>query len=136
RAVALLISDVPGNDPAVIGSGPLYPDTSDSAQAIQVLEKHGLMQQLPHAVVEHLRSAPRSPAALPAPPHLILGDNQTMVEAACEQARTLGIEPQVFDTRLHGNTHDCARRFSEALQAAAERLTPTSAPLLLIGAGE
>lgn len=136
KAVALLISDVPGNDPAVIGSGPLYPDTRDSAHALQVLEKHGLMNRLPHAVVEHLRAAPTLPAALPPPPHLILGDNQTMVNAACEQARTLGIEPQVFDTQLHGNTHDCAQRFSRALQAAAEQLTPTSPPLLLIGAGE
>src|SRR5690606_438447 len=106
------------------------------AQALQVLEKHGLMTQLPHAVVNHLRAAPPSPAALPPPPHLILGDNQTMVNAACEQAGILGIEPQVFDTRLHGNTHDCARLFSKALQTAAEQLTPTSPPLLLIGAGE
>ena len=53
RLVTLVISDVPGDDPAVIASGPTVPDPSTFADARSVLEKYGITQ--PRSVIEHLR---------------------------------------------------------------------------------
>src|ERR1700759_5673079 len=55
RLVTLVISDVPGDDPAVIASGPTVPDSSTFAEASAVLEKHGIAE--PRAALDHLDRA-------------------------------------------------------------------------------
>ena len=55
RLVSLLISDVPGDDPAVIGSGPTVPDPTTFADALAVLRKYGIDE--PAAVIRHLKQA-------------------------------------------------------------------------------
>src|SRR5690606_4351995 len=113
-----------------------HPDATDASHAVAILEDHGLMERVPASVARHLRAAssPRTP--LTPVPHIILGDNQTMVNAACEHARLLGFEPRLLDIHLKGNTHDCARRFCAALKDVSAGLKPDSAPLLLVAAGE
>src|SRR3546814_17506454 len=55
QVVSLLISDVPGDDPAVIASGPTVPDPTDFAEARAVLEKYAI--DLPPAVAKHMAAA-------------------------------------------------------------------------------
>src|ERR687891_2338169 len=55
RVVSLVISDVPGDDPTVIGSGPTVADASTFAEALAVVERHGITE--PVAVIDHLRAA-------------------------------------------------------------------------------
>src|SRR5579862_7756379 len=59
RIVTLAISDVPGDDPAVIASGPTVPDPSTFADAGAVLAKYGIDE--PKSVIAHLNSAPTQP---------------------------------------------------------------------------
>ena len=60
RVVSLLISDVPGDDPAVIGSGPTVPDPSTFADARAILERYRI--EPPAAVLAHLRAGRRRDA--------------------------------------------------------------------------
>ena len=53
RLVTLMISDVPGDDPAVIASGPTVPDPTTCAEALAIVQKYAILE--PRAVIEHLR---------------------------------------------------------------------------------
>src|SRR5207237_10086879 len=58
--LSLMISDVPGDDPSVIASGPTVPDPTTSAAAIAILEKYQI--EIPASVLKHLRaSTPETP---------------------------------------------------------------------------
>ena len=53
--VTLIISDVPGDDPSDVGSGPTVPDPTSYADAQRVIERHGLAGRIPRAIVDHIR---------------------------------------------------------------------------------
>lgn len=54
KLISLILSDVPGDDPEIVGSGPTVPDSSTFKQAFQILKKHQLWDQVPHSVRIHL----------------------------------------------------------------------------------
>ncbi len=90
KVVTLTISDVPGDDPAVIASGPTVPDRTTFADALAILEKYGITE--PRVVVEHLRAArdetpkPGDPRLARIETHLIAAPQESL-EAAAEVAR-------------------------------------------------
>jgi hydroxypyruvate reductase len=112
----LLISDVPGDDPAVIGSGPLVPDT----QADRPLPP------LPDAFAAHLGAVPTPPGVdaacfAPVETHL-LTSNQTARAAAAEAGRRLGLPVVMHETLLTGDVADAARTVADTLLAATPGL--------------
>jgi glycerate-2-kinase len=129
--MTLMISDVPGDDPATIGSGPTFPDISTPEQAIAVLHKYGLLDRVPPAILATLRNPP-SPRVAMAPErhrHILLADSGTALAAARAAAVERGYRVEVVDAHLTGDTHAAARRFATAMRAA-ER------PSVLLAAGE
>jgi hydroxypyruvate reductase len=136
--LALLVSDVVGDDPGTIASGPFAPDPTTSADAVAVLDRYDL--SLP-AVREHLGSGP---AASPAPDsgafqrvhtHL-LATNRTAVDAAAEAAGEAGYEPLVLSSTTRGE----ARELALALVAVAEECLatgrPVAPPAAIVAGGE
>lgn len=114
RAVQVwMISDVHGDDPAVIGSGLLYPDYAETTD----------FSVLPGALQELLNSTPVS-AALSAkvPEHRVLANLQTACTALVEAARERGLSIQVHDTELDGDATETGRRLVETLQHASPGL--------------
>ena len=142
--VTLAISDVLGDDPATIASGPTVADPSTYADALAVLAKHDLVAQIPVPVLGHLRrgaagNIAETPKPAQWPPQayapLIIASNRGALAAAANAGRRLELEVQVYPQPLDGDTHAAAQGFARWLrQRLATRATQQ--PLLLLGGGE
>lgn len=125
----LLISDVVGDDPGTIGSGPTAPDATTFAEAWAVLERYDLTKRVPAVVAELLRAGMHARAAetlKPASPeasrccNVVIGSNRTALEAAAQAARSAGWDVVVEAQPLTGDTTDAARRFGATLRELAQ----------------
>ena len=112
RVVSLLISDVPGDDPAVIGSGPTVPDPTTFADALAVLQKYGIAE--PAAVIRHLESGSEEtpkegdPRLADAETRMVATSAMALA-AAAEAAREAGYEPVILGDTLEGEARTLAR---------------------------
>ena len=120
--MSLLISDVPGDDPAVIGSGPTVPDPTTFADALGVLRKYGIDE--PAAVIRHLETgAEETPKA--GDPRLggaetrIAATPAMALAASAEVARAAGYAPVILGDALEGEARDLAREHAALAHAAA-----------------
>ena len=144
RVVTLAISDVPGDDPATIASGPTVPDPTTFAEARAILEKYAI--PLPAAVAQHLAAA-REETPKPGDPRLagsefiLIATPQRALEAAAAAARRASVLPIVLGDAIEGEARDVALVHAGiARQAAAGKLIlgdrPAPAPLVLLSGGE
>ncbi|MDD9993783.1 MAG: glycerate kinase [Rhodospirillales bacterium] len=122
RVVSLLISDVPGDEPAVIGSGPTVPDPTTFADALAVLQTYGIAE--PDAVIRHLeRGAEETPKQ--GDPRLAEAETRIVatpamaLAAAAEAAREAGYEPVVLGDALEGEARALAREHARLARDAA-----------------
>jgi len=139
RVVTLLISDVPGDAPEVIASGPTVPDPSTCADALAVLARHGI--DMPAAVRAGLESgAFESPKPGDArfaghEVHLIATPWQSL-EAAAEVARAAGIEAHILGDDLEGESREVGKVHAALARAVARRGQPFAAPCVILSGGE
>jgi hydroxypyruvate reductase len=145
RVVALVLSDVVGDDLSTIGSGPTVPDPTTFAQALAVLERRGRVGDVPAAVRERLARGARGQIAETPKPGAaifrrvvtrIVGSGRISVQAAAREARRRGLRPFVLTTRLEGEAREAARVLVAILRERVESAAPASAPLCLIAGGE
>lgn len=143
RLVTLLISDVPGDDPAVIASGPTVPDPSRCSDALSVLERYRLDREdgVPRAVLAALRQAE---AETPKPGDPVFANGsvalvatpQESLEAAAEAARRRGVTPYILSDRMEGEARDIAQAHAAIADQVARRGQPFAAPCVLLSGGE
>ena len=139
RVVSLLISDVPGDDPAVIASGPTVADPTTFADALAVLEKYGITE--PAAAVEHLRVA-RDETPKPGDPRLarietrIIARPQDALEAAATAARQVGITPIILGDSIEGEAREVALVHAGIARQVRRHGQPAAAPAVLLSGGE
>ena len=144
RVVTLAISDVPGDDPAVIASGPTVPDPTSFADARAVLAKYRIEE--PDAVLAHLAAAaeetpkPGDPAFARARFELIASPQQALA-AAADAALARNITPIVLSDRIEGEARDVAAVHAAiALQLRACRFRVgrniVAPPAVLLSGGE
>jgi glycerate 2-kinase len=138
RVVSLLISDVPGDDPSVIGSGPTVADPTTVADAIAVFEKYRM--PMPEAVRRHLESA-EAETPKPGDPRLagastvMLGTPQAALDAAAAIAGLQGYRPIVLGD-LEGEARDVALVHAGIARQIARHGQPAPAPAAIISGGE
>jgi len=138
RMLALMISDVPGDDPAMIGSGPTVGDDSTPQAALAVLERHGI--DLPRAVADVL--AGPSGVVRPDDPTLervgnvIVAAPAQSLEAAAEIARQEGMTVRVMGDALEGEARELGRDHAALALEIRDALAPGDAPVLLLSGGE
>lgn len=120
----LILSDVIGDDPSVIGSAPTMPDPSTYADAVAVLDRHALLERVPAAVRGLLEAGVRGEipeTVKPGDPDAsrasaaVIGSNALARRAAAASAVALGYEPVVDDVPLTGDTTAAARRWAHRL---------------------
>jgi glycerate 2-kinase len=139
RCVSLLISDVPGDDPATIASGPTVGDPTTLEDARAVLEKYGI--EPPEAVARHLEK-PGSETPKPEDAQLarsevrMIAAPQTSLEAAAELARESGVTPLILGDAIEGEAREVARVMAAMAQQAARHGQPAPAPCVLLSGGE
>ena len=139
RVVSLLISDVPGDDPAVIASGPTVPDASTCADALAIVERYRL--PLPTAAREGLESGvfetPKPGDACFARNDVrIIATPQASLEAAAERARALGLEAHILSDEIEGESRVVGQLHAALARAVARRGEPFRRPCVILSGGE
>jgi glycerate 2-kinase len=139
KLVTLLISDVPGDDPTDIGSGPTVGDPTTCADALSILERYHI--ELGPQVREALTSG-RGESVKPADPRLqgtetrLIATPQMALEAAAQQARAHGVHPIILSDRIEGEARDVGKVFAAIAQQIAARGQPVESPCVLLSGGE
>jgi hydroxypyruvate reductase len=133
KVLALVLSNVVGDPLDVIASGPLCPDGSQAADAVDVLRRHRIWKNLPLAVRGYLDRGLCGEIEAPPPPEhpcfervrcSLAGNGHLAARAGCQRAEQLGYESQLLTTTLRGD----ARRAGRFLAATAQALAPTRGP--------
>lgn len=139
RVVTLAISDIPGDDPAVIASGPTVADATTFADARAILEKYGITE--PRAVIDHLRAA-KDETPKPGDPRLantelhMVATPQMSLEAAAETARKAGITPIILGDAIEGEAREVAIVHAGIARQVKRHGQPAKAPCVLLSGGE
>jgi len=145
RVVTLALSDVVGDELTTIGSGPTVPDPTTFAEALSVLERRGVLQEVPAAVRERFATGARGALPETAKPGdacfrrtqtLVVGGGRRSVLAAAREARRRGLRPAVLTTRLEGEAREAGRVLVAILREQVEAAAPGSPPVCLLAGGE
>ena len=137
RMLALMISDVPGDDPALIGSGPTVGDTTAPVDAAEILTRWKV--QVPPAARSALA---RSSVVPPDDPRLsrtrnvIYAAPAQSLAAAADLARDQGCDVRVLGDRLEGEARQVAREQARLARDRSETLRSGDRPLVLLSGGE
>ena len=130
QVLALILSDVIGDDLDVIGSGPTVPDRSTSADAERILRHYGI-------AVPPLTETPKpSDAAFARVQNLVVGSNALAVAAAAAEARRLGYRTLVLSTFIEGETREVARVHAAIAKEVLSSGRPARSPACIISGGE
>lgn len=134
-ALTLLISDVPGDSPAVIGSGPTVADPSATAEAaLAVVARYEL--SLPAQVLAVLETN-AAPATLPDNQHVaLIATPGKSLDAAAQHARTHGITPLVLGDAIEGEARAVAGDMARVVRQVRDHGEPVARPCVLLSGGE
>jgi glycerate 2-kinase len=139
RVLTLLLSDVPGDDPIDIASGPTVPDPTTSDDALVLVRRYGM--QLPEAAMRWLASA-ESESPKPGDPRLaraevrLVATPQRALEAAAALAREAGLAAHVLGDAIEGEARDVGKTLAGIALQVANRGQPVEAPCVLLSGGE
>lgn len=142
---ALALSDVVGNDPATIASGPTVADPTTYADAERALKRHGLWPTLPRSVREEVvqgRRGLRTETPKPGDPRLrgsrytIIGDTRTALVAASREARRSGYKSAIVSSQITGETSRVARGHARLLRALLASSSPQRSGWCVLSGGE
>ncbi|WP_049734245.1 glycerate kinase type-2 family protein [Rhizobium ecuadorense] len=139
RVVSLIVSDIPGDNPAHVASGPTVPDGSTRHDALDIIKQYGLL--LPQAALDHLNS-PKADAPRPDDPvfshheHHIIASAGVSLEAAAALAKSQGIEPAILSDAIEGESRDVAQVHAAIAREVLGRNRPFSKPVVILSGGE
>lgn len=139
RVVSLIVSDIPGDDPALVASGPTVPDRGTPEMARAMVAAHRL--DLPDAVVRHL-SDPACEA--PSPDDPVFARNEVRIvasagrslEAAAKLARERGWQAVILSDSIEGESRDVAQMHAAIAREILARGRPFRPPVILLSGGE
>jgi glycerate 2-kinase len=139
RVVSLIISDVPGDDPGVIASGPTIGDPTSFADALRVVQKYGI--ESPERVTAHLR---RAAVETPKPgdvrfkghEHHLIATPQQALEAAARVAASAGVTPLILSDSFEGEAREVAKVVAAMARQVVRYQQPLPAPCVLLSGGE
>ncbi|SFB85779.1 hydroxypyruvate reductase [Halobiforma haloterrestris] len=141
--LTLPISDVVGDDPSVIASGPTVPDPSTYADALAVLDRYDL--EVPDSVRKYLRGGadgdhPETPTAddpaFDRTDVRVIGNGRTALEAAADVAAERGYEPLVLASGVRGEAREAALTHVAIGEECREHGSPVEPPAVLLSGGE
>ena len=139
RVFTLVLSDVPGDDPSVVASGPTLPDASTAAQALAVLQRYRI--PAPPAVLQRLQD-PANETPKPGDPrlarceHRVIATAAQALQAAAERARALGLAAHVLSDEIEGEAREVAKVHAALARQVARHGQPFARPCVLLSGGE
>ena len=139
KVVSLLVSDIPGDAPEYIASGPTVPDTGNRQDALAIIDQYAM--QLPDRVIDHIRS-PQANAPLPTDEsfrrceHHVIASASKSLERACAMALDAGIEAHILSDCIEGEAREAAHTQAAIVREIVNRDRPFKKPVLLLSGGE
>jgi len=139
RVVTLAISDVPGDDPAVIASGPTVADPTSFAEARAIVARFGMA--LPAAALRHLEAAAEE-TPKPGDPRLarcelrMVATPMMALRAMAAEARALGLAPVILGDALEGEARGLGQALAGIALGVARHGEPVAGPAVLLSGGE
>jgi glycerate 2-kinase len=139
QVVTLTISDVPGDDPSVIASGPTVPDASTCADALAILRRYAI--DVPADVLAALEQGaletpkPGDPAFEGHTVHMVATPQESL-QAAAEAARAVGLNAWVLSDEIEGESREVGKVHAALARAVARRGQPFARPCVILSGGE
>lgn len=139
RVITLALSDVPGDDPINIASGPTVADPTTCADALALVRRYGI--DLPPHVLDVLQSG-RGESVKPGDPRLaraeirLIATPYRSLEAAAAVARAAGVTPMILGDSIEGEAKDVGKVLAGIARTAATHGQPLAAPCVLLSGGE
>ncbi|PYE80895.1 glycerate kinase type-2 family protein [Pseudoroseicyclus aestuarii] len=139
RVVTLVVSDVPGDAPAQVASGPTVPDAASRAEARALVETWGIA--LPEAAARHL-AGEAGPAPLPGDPIFaraqthVVASARLSLEAAAREAEAQGLPAAILSDSMEGEAREVGRVQAAIAREIALRGRPLPRPVVLLSGGE
>lgn len=139
RVVTLVVSDVPGDDPALVSSGPTVPDTTTRRDALAVVETFRL--QLPQAALRRLNS-PKADAPQPDDPRFrrntvhVVASAARSLEAAAARAEEYGVKAVILSDAIEGEAREVGLVNAALAREVALRERPFEKPVVMLSGGE
>ncbi len=139
QVVTLTISDVPGDDPSVIASGPTVPDATTCADALSILKRYRI--EVPTPVLAALE---RGELETPKPGSPIFNGHrvnmiatpQQSLEAAAAAARAAGLNAYVLSDEMEGESREVGKVHAALARGVAQRNQPFAKPCVILSGGE
>lgn len=139
RVVSLVVSDVPGDDPAQVASGPTVPDPGSLSEALQLAADWRI--DLPPRVADWLRGG-GDPAPQPSDPVFarhevrVIASARLSLEAAAREAEALGVPAVILSDAMEGEARDVGQVHAALAREVALRDRPFAPPVVLLSGGE
>ncbi|WP_458187868.1 glycerate kinase type-2 family protein [Haladaptatus sp. NG-WS-4] len=139
--VGLLFSDVVGDDPGVIGSGPTAPDGTSFDDALAVLDRYGVASpvrdRLERGAAGELPETPDDDDTVFSDvTNHVLATNFTALDAARDVAEKRGYETTILSSRVRGEARESAATHVAIAEEVQETGNPTAPPAVLLSGGE
>lgn len=139
RVVTLAISDVPGDDPAVIASGPTVPDPTSCHEALAILRRYGI--EVPDSVRAGLESGALETPDSQEPPFQrnevrVIATPQASLEAAAAAAREAGLSAYILGDEIEGESQVVGMVHGALAKSVARHSQPFAAPCVILSGGE
>ncbi|MBB3451776.1 hydroxypyruvate reductase [Rhizobium sp. BK313] len=139
KVVSLVVSDIPGDDPALVASGPTVPGAGTRAEALDLIRLYRI--ELPAAVLAHIE---KPEADAPRPDDSRFARNEVHViasagvslEAAAKVARQAGIEAAILSDAIEGEAREAAHVHAAVAREILHRNRPFAKPIVLLSGGE
>ena len=139
HVLTLTISDVPGDDPSIIASGPTVPDATSCADAVAILQRYGI--EVPGAIMSLLE---QGALETPKPGDSLFGGHQVhliatpqqSLEAAASVARAAGLDAHILSDEIEGESREVAKVHAALARAVARRGQPFARPCVILSGGE
>lgn len=137
--VTLAISDVPGDDPSVIGSGPTIPCTESPDDTLQLLKRYGI--RVPEPVMQILMGQPRKPDAIEESRSVsntvsLIATPWQSLQAAADVAREAGYSVHILSDSIEGESREVAKVHAEIARAVAHGKSTLQKPCVILSGGE
>ncbi|WP_296743728.1 glycerate kinase [Mesorhizobium sp.] len=139
RVVSLVVSDIPGDNPALVASGPTVPDTGSREDALASIAAYSM--QLPASVMAHIQS-PAADAPRPDDPRFagnevhLTASAGVSLEAAAAEATRHGIEAVILSDSIEGEAREVGGVHAAIAREVATRNRPFAKPVLILSGGE
>ena len=139
RMVSLIVSDVPGDDPGEVASGPTVPTTVGRAAAMQAIRDYDIA--LPERIMAHLHEAPED-APDPADPRFarnsvtVIASAARSLEAAAEVAEAEGVPAAILSDAVEGEAREVAKVHAAIAREVQAKDRPFTKPVMILSGGE